>query len=229
MTIDSPSPNHGARPDGARIDLVVLHYTGMATAEAALDRLRDPAARVSAHYLIEEAGAVHRLVAEERRAWHAGKSSWRGAANVNDRSIGIELANPGHGPAYRPFPDAQMAALERLLADVLARRGIDRRRVIGHSDAAPARKADPGELFDWPRLARRGLAWMPEAAPAPAPPDEAAARESLRCCGYGVEPESASFAACLTAFQRRFRPARCDGALDAETMGLVRAAAEGLR
>ncbi len=205
--------------------LIVLHYTGMASARAALRRLCDPAARVSAHYLIEENGRLHRLVDEARRAWHAGVSSWRGASDVNDRSIGIELVNPGHGPDYRPYPEDQMAALENLLADILARRGIDPRRVVAHSDVAPMRKRDPGELFDWPRLARRGLAFAPRAAPSPRAPDRTAARALLGSCGYAVAPDERRFAAGLAAFQRRFRPARCDGRLDAESMGLLHAIA----
>ena len=153
--IDTPSPNYGARPARVSIDLVVLHYTGMPTARSALARLCDPAASVSAHYLIEEAGAIHRLVAEERRAWHAGVASWMGATDINDRAIGIELVNPGHAFGYRSFPDAQMDALEALLATILARHDIPPHRVVGHSDVAPMRKQDPGELFDWQRLARR--------------------------------------------------------------------------
>ena len=153
---DLPSPNHGPRRPGAAIDMLVLHYTGMRTAGAALDRLRDPAAKVSAHYLVDEAGAVFRLVPEERRAWHAGRAFWAGETDVNGRSIGIELANPGHRHGYRPFPEAQMAALEALCRDILSRRAVPAGRVLGHSDVAPGRKPDPGELFDWRRLARAG-------------------------------------------------------------------------
>ena len=225
--IDTPSPNHGARPAGGRIDLVVLHYTGMESARAALDRLCDPAAEVSAHYLIDEDGTVHRMVAEARRAWHAGVASWCGARDINDRSIGIELVNPGHAFGYRPFPEAQMAALLPLLADILARHSIPPRRVVGHSDVAPARKTDPGELFDWPRLARAGLACHPDEQvrlrASAAPPDPASVRALLARCGYATEDPAAA----LTAFQRRFRPARCDGVADAETLALVAAVAEG--
>ena len=159
--IDLPSPNHGERPAGVAVDLVVLHYTGMETAGAALARLCDPAARVSAHYLIDEDGQVFRLVGEERRAWHAGVSCWAGEADVNDRSIGVELANPGHEFGYSPFPEPQLGALEFLLGDILQRRRIHPKRVVGHSDVAPLRKRDPGELFPWRRLAAKGLAYWP--------------------------------------------------------------------
>ena len=145
------SPNHGDRRGGARPDLIVIHYTAMATAAAARDRLCDPAAEVSAHWLIDEAGEATALVPEDRRAWHAGAGAWGGASDVNSRSIGIELANPGD----RPFPEPQMAALESLLAAIRTRWGIPPARVIAHSDMAPGRKTDPGPFFDWARL--RGL------------------------------------------------------------------------
>ena len=160
-TIERPSPNHDSRPPGAAIDMLVLHYTGMIDARAALDRLCDPAAKVSAHYLIDEDGAVHRLVAESRRAWHAGRAVWRGNGDVNGASIGIELVNPGHEFGYRPFPDPQMDALIALARAILARHPIPARNVVGHSDVAPARRADPGELFDWARLAAAGIGLWP--------------------------------------------------------------------
>ena len=227
--IRTPSPNHGARAEPGRVDLVVLHYTGMASAAAALRRLCDPASQVSAHYLIEETGAVHRLVDEDRRAWHAGIASWQGATDINDRSIGIELVNPGHELGYRPFPQALMAALEALLSDILARRAIPPARVLGHSDVAPQRKRDPGELFGWQRLAGRGLAFWPAAPGAPMAPDPRAARALLGRCGYGLDGTEAALAAGLAAFQRRFRPRCCDGHLDAETMGLIAAVADQMR
>ena len=217
--IDRPSPNHGARPGGAVVDLVVLHYTGMATVEAALARLCDPAARVSAHYLIDEDGEVFRLVGEERRAWHAGVSSWAGETDVNTRSIGVELANPGHEFGYRPFPEPQLGALETLLGDILERRRIDPARLVGHSDVAPLRKRDPGELFPWRRLAAKGLAYWPAEPSCVADPDEDRARQALARFGYGYGDES--LAAVLTAFQRRFRPSLCDGVLDGETMAWI--------
>lgn len=205
-----PSPNFDPRPRG--VDMLVLHYTGMPTARDALERLCDPLAKVSAHYLIDEDGTTFALVPEDRRAWHAGVSFWAGATDINDRSVGIELVNPGHDWGYRPFPEAQMAALERLARDVMGRHGIAPARVLGHSDIAPRRKQDPGELFDWPRLARAGIGLWPEAAANDAPLDEATARERLSAFGYEVE----DLAAAVAAFQRHFRPTRIDGTLDAE-------------
>ena len=224
--IDRPSPNHGARPHGVPADLVVLHYTGMPTAEAALARLCDPTALVSAHYLIDEDGAVVRLVEEERRAWHAGVSCWAGEADVNGRSIGIELVNPGHEFGYRAFPEPQLLALESLLGGILKRRRIDPARVVGHSDVAPLRKQDPGELFPWKRLAAHGLAFWPGEPPGAAEPDGDRARAALARFGYGFAEEF--FAAVLTAFQRRFRPSLCDGRLDGETMAWIDAVERGL-
>ena len=148
---EAPSPNWNERK--LPVSMVVLHYTGMQSAEAALAQLCDPAKEVSAHYMIEEDGSVHRLVREDRRAWHAGRSYWRGIRDVNSASVGIELVNPGHEFGYRPFPDAQMEALVPLLADIVQRHDIPRANVVGHSDIAPARKEDPGELFDWDLLA----------------------------------------------------------------------------
>jgi N-acetylmuramoyl-L-alanine amidase len=154
-----PSPNCGERRDGLRPSLVVLHYTAMASAEAALARLCDPGAEVSCHWLIDEDGRLFALVPEELRAWHAGAGTWRGRGDVNSRSIGIELQNDGRSP----FPERQMAALERLLPGIMARWEIAPAGVIAHSDMAPDRKADPGPRFDWRRLARAGLSVWPEA------------------------------------------------------------------
>lgn len=217
MPIDLSSPNHDARPEGMPVDMLVLHYTGMPDGPSALARLTDPAAKVSAHYCIGEDGTVWRLVDETRRAWHAGVSSWRGHRDINARSIGIELVNPGHEWGYRAFPSAQMAALVELCHGILVRHpAIAPRNVVGHSDVAPQRKQDPGELFDWPGLARLGVGLWPEPFDGiEAAPDAARARSLLQTIGYVCE----GFAAALTAFQRHFRPARCDGALDAQTMG----------
>jgi N-acetylmuramoyl-L-alanine amidase len=187
-----PSPNCGERRDGLGPSLVVLHYTAMASTEAALDRLCDPAAEVSCHWLIDETGRVFALVPEEMRAWHAGAGSWGGAGDVNSRSIGIELQNDGRSP----FPARQMAALERLLGGVLDRWGISPQGVIAHSDMAPDRKADPGPRFDWRRLARAGLSVWPD----PAPPGEFAA--DMAAFGY---PEVAEDLL-LAALRLRFRP-----------------------
>ena len=195
-----PSPNCGPRRGGALPDLVVLHFTAMDSARAARDRLCDPAAEVSAHYLIDETGTVEPLVPEELRAWHAGAGAWGQVTDVNSRSIGVELVNTG----AHPFPDPQMRALERLLADLCHRWDIAPERVIGHSDMAPARKADPGPRFDWRRLARQGLSVWPalDAAPeatATLPQDFAA---HARAFGYpDLAPELL-----LAAFRLRFRP-----------------------
>jgi N-acetylmuramoyl-L-alanine amidase len=219
---ERPSPNFDARPGDGRVDVLILHYTGMRTAKEALDRLCDPAAKVSAHYLIDEDGAVTRLVAEEKRAWHAGISSWRGRNDINGASIGIEVVNPGHEFGYRPFPEAQMAALEALVKGILTRHPILARHVIGHSDVAPLRKQDPGELFDWPRLARGGIGFWPNFAARTwaKPPGFREIQSFLSEIGYFC-PQSGALDAITTAtilaFQRHFRPERCDGVLDNET------------
>jgi len=214
------SPNHDARPAGVVVDMLVLHYTDMADAAAALDRLCDPQAKVSAHYLIGSDGTVFGLVDETRRAWHAGESSWRGARDINARSIGIELDNPGHGLGLAAFPAAQMAGLVALAGAVLRRHPIPSRNVVGHSDVAPRRKRDPGELFDWRALAAAGIGQWPAAAP-PVAPDAEAAGRLLAAIGY----EDVDRMATVTAFQRRYRPARIDGRLDAQTMGWIVAVA----
>lgn len=219
-----PSPNWNERPEGAAIDMLVLHYTGMPTAEGALCRLCDPAAAVSAHYLVGEGGEVVALVPEEKRAWHAGVSWWQGRANLNDVSIGVEIVNPGHEWGYRPFPPAQMEAVARLARSILGRWPIPPSRVVAHSDIAPTRKQDPGELFDWAALARAGVGLWPEEA-GEAEPDPALAAACLARIGYPLEPQGVPFAAALTAFQRRFRPAACDGRLDPSTMGRLLAVA----
>jgi N-acetylmuramoyl-L-alanine amidase len=152
--LTNPSPNFNTRSGPP--DMAVLHYTGMRTAEEALARMCDPASQVSAHYMIDEAGRVFRLVAEERRAWHAGKSSWRGQTDLNSASIGIEIVNPGHEFGYRDFPDAQIDAVIGVLDGVRARWDIPDHRILGHSDIAPGRKQDPGERFPWARLAEHG-------------------------------------------------------------------------
>ena len=232
------SPNHARRGDPARIDMLVLHYTGMATAATALDRLCDPAARVSAHYLVEENGAIWRLVSDERRAFHAGRSCWAGENDLNHVSIGIEIVNPGHEWGYRPFPEEQMTAVERLCHDLVLRYPIPPHRIVGHSDVAPDRKSDPGELFDWPRLARSGIGLWPQPAPDLARNrsqgvgfvERAAALADLARIGYCVTAGEEAVA--VTAFQRRFRPERWDGRLDRETarrLAEVRAAYDRAR
>lgn len=221
--VDRPSPNHDARPPGQAVDILLLHYTDMASAEAALERLCDPAAKVSAHYCVDEDGTVLRLVDEARRAWHAGVSSWAGADDINARSIGVELVNPGHSCGYRPFPEAQMAALIALATEVLARHPIPPGRVLGHSDVAPTRKRDPGERFDWRALAAAGIGLWPETTePVPADaPDIAAVQAKLARFGYAVPRHGrldSGTRAVVAAFQRHFRPADVSGEPDGETV-----------
>ena len=213
--VERPSPNHDGR-DGTAIDMLVLHYTGMASAEAALDRLCDPAAKVSAHYVIDEEGMVHALVPEDRRAWHAGVAQWAGAANINSRSIGIELVNPGHEFGYRAFPDEQIAALTTLCHSILVRHPIPSARVLGHSDVAPARKEDPGELFPWARLAKAGIGLWPQ-------PKQASDfhRVPTPLARFGYDPGARPRDKVITAFQRHFRPKKLDGVWDAECAGLL--------
>ena len=213
---ERPSPNHDARPAGQVVDILLLHYTGMESGETALERMCDPEAKVSAHYCIEEDGRIFRLVGEDRRAWHAGVAQWQGARDINARSIGIEIVNPGHEFGYRPFPAAQMAAVTALAQGILARHPIPSARVLGHSDVAPLRKEDPGELFDWPGLAAAGVGLWP--APGPAngnPVAEEGVAAALSAIGYGFANED--LPAVIRAFQRRYRPAAVTGEADAET------------
>ena len=218
--LDHLSPNFNARPAKTRTDMVVLHYTGMRSAEAALQRMSNPTTEVSAHYMIDESGTVFRLVAEENRAWHAGVSYWRGATNINDRSIGIEIVNPGHDIGYREFSGAQMLSLKILLQGIIQRHGIAPVRVVGHSDVSPARKKDPGELFDWKALAAEGLAIWPYTFAAPVPPGDVA--QTLYDIGY--DP-TARISDTIIAFQRRFLPQSVTGDADLETRHLIAAVA----
>ena len=214
--IDRPSPNFNDR--ALPVQIIVLHYTGMATADAAVARLVDPAAGVSAHWLVADDGQVVRMVDESRRAWHAGKSFWRGISDVNSASIGIEIVNPGHEFGYRPFARQQMDSVEALVAAAVQRFGIIPANVVGHSDIAPARKQDPGELFDWDRLARAGLA-MPKPTGGFDPGwTDAGTMMALERYGYDISDAAAAVA----AFQRRFRPATFDGTIDAETRTMLR-------
>ena len=226
------SPNHGAR---RRVpDLLLLHYTGMPSAQGALDWLRDPASQVSAHYFAFEDGRVVQLVPEARRAWHAGVACWADEPDVNSRSIGIEIANPGHDHGYADFPMAQMRAVAALCRNIVRRHAVRPERVLAHSDVAPSRKRDPGEKFDWAWLGSQGVGLFVEPAPIEGDAglredDEGAAVAELqaRLAEYGY-PVAASgrfdraTADAVTAFQRHFRPARVDGVADASTRETLR-------
>ncbi len=249
--IDRPSPNYDARTRA--VDLVILHYTGMQHAEAALRRLTDaaplagkypgpwqdplidpmtPLGRVSAHYVVDEVGNAYRLVAEAHRAWHAGVSCWEGDSETNARSIGIEIVNGGHDFGLPDFPAAQVDAVIALVKDILARYDLGPARVVGHSDVAPGRKLDPGEKFPWKRLAHAGVSIWPEyvAMQASASPDITPVQRQLRAFGYGVDEtgfldDQTCFV--LMSFQRRFRPGRIDGKPDEETLMLLTALTRG--
>ena len=210
------SPNFNGRPVWAPVDMLVIHYTGMQSAKAALQHMCDAKTEVSAHYCIEEDGTVHRLVDEDARAWHAGVAWWRGSTDVNGRSIGIELVNPGHEFGYQRFPGPQMAALESLCHGILSRHAIPPANVVGHSDVAPSRKIDPGELFDWQTLSECGIgAWPKDPRPIEMGQSDAAAL--LSAYGY----PTADLTATIKAFQRHFRPQKIDGVFDAHCAGLL--------
>jgi N-acetylmuramoyl-L-alanine amidase len=216
---DEPSPNADERPGGCAVDCLILHYTGMKTGSDALERLCDPEAKVSAHYLLHEDGRIVRLVDEGKRAWHAGVSHWQGRERLNDCSIGIEIVNPGHEWGYRPFTEAQYQTLERLCPEIMTRWSIPSARVLAHSDIAPDRKEDPGELFNWRRLAKSGIGiWPEDGEGAPRSMDETI--RQLHEIGYGLpEPGDDRSTICrLAAFQRRFRPERVDGEMDRQTL-----------
>jgi len=211
IATDCPSPNFDERM--LPVSMIVLHYTGMPDADGALARLCSPDAKVSAHYLVKEDGGVMALVDEQKRAWHAGKSYWRGITDINSASVGIEIVNPGHEFGYRPFPDEQIAAVIPLVADIKARHGIGRGNVVGHSDIAPARKEDPGELFPWSALAKRRLA-LPSPTRDLIDPywTDAGFLLALERFGYDVGDHLKA----VIAFQRRFRPEQIDGIVDGE-------------
>jgi N-acetylmuramoyl-L-alanine amidase len=226
---DLPSPNQDARPDGVPIDTLILHYTGMQSAQAAIDRLRDPQAHVSSHYVVDEDGTVLRLVPEARRAYHAGVSYWRGNSELNGRSIGIEIVNPGHEWGYRDFPVLQLASVCDLCLEIMSRHAILARNIVAHSDVAPDRKEDPGEKFDWEGLARNGVGLWPQDVPdlgtGGAVRDAARLRDVRRVLGeigYRVVPEGPldpALASVLRAFQRHWRPEAVTGQADAGTLG----------
>lgn len=236
--IDAPSPNYDARTTPP--DLVILHYTGMPTGESALERMRDPAAKVSAHYMVEEDGRIFALVAEARRAWHAGVAFWKGQRDINAVSIGIEIVNPGHEFGYRDFPPAQVEALIALLTDIRSRWSISDDRILGHSDVAPDRKDDPGERFPWARLAAAGHGLWAETPPAPGAslaigddgPGVFALQAGFKRLGYDCAPSGVfdeATAVIVRAFQRHWLQSRFDGVADGATrsrlMALLRLAA----
>jgi N-acetylmuramoyl-L-alanine amidase len=241
--VEHASPNFDIRKSG--IDMLVVHYTGMKTAEESLARLCDGSieSKVSAHYLIEEDGRIHQLVAEEDRAWHAGVAYWAGVRDVNSCSIGIELQNPGWEFDYHLFPEAQMTAFQELARDLIVRHQISPFRVLGHSDVAPHRKADPGELFDWEGCAKAGVGFWPTLMPGGRPeaplflPFEAggasvaSAQEALQYIGYECEAHGrfdARTMMVISAFQRHWRPARVDGVLDSDTVARIQAVADAV-
>ena len=214
--IETPSPNFDTR--ALPITMIVLHYTGMPSAADAVARLTDPAAKVSSHYLIAEDGQVMRLVAEKDRAWHAGKSHWREINDVNSASVGIEIVNPGHEFGYRPFLDAQIDALIPLMSDIQTRYAITRGNIVGHSDIAPARRQDPGELFPWAQLAKHRLA-LPRPTKNLIDPNwtDGGFLLALQRFGYDVTDQLAA----IVAFQRRFRSELIDGTIDGECRAIL--------
>ncbi len=235
-----PSPNHDERKDGRSPDMIVLHYTGMATGEAALTRLCSSDSKVSSHYVVFEDGRIVQCVPEQARAWHAGVSSWAGETDINSCSIGIEIVNPGHEFGYSDFPMRQIAAVIALCRSILTRRGpIASDRILAHSDVAPARKQDPGEKFPWDLLSESGIGHWVRPAPLnldgptlmPGDSGEPVRRlqRVLRGYGYGIE-ETSSYGEAMrlvvTAFQRHFRPARVDGIADPSTLLTLRALLE---
>ncbi len=234
MVIDQDaSPNHDARDPAKPVDVLLLHYTGMASGEGAVRWLCNPASKVSSHYVAFEDGQIVQLVDEGRRAWHAGKSWWAGETDLNTRSVGIEIVNPGHEWGYRPFPDVQIDAVIDLCLGILGRHPIPPERVLAHSDVAPLRKEDPGELFPWQRLHEAGVGlWVPPAPIAPGPflhagdhgPGVGALKQRFRHFGYGIGEDSqfdAGTEAVVVAFQRHFRPERVDGVADLSTVATL--------
>lgn len=229
------SPNHGDRR-GRAIDCLVLHYTGMPTAEGAVAQLCNPKAEVSSHYVVFEDGRIAQLVPEARRAWHAGRGSWFAETDLNSASIGIEIVNPGHDGGLPPFPEAQIDAVIALCRDIVARHAIPPERILAHSDIAPGRKVDPGERFPWARLAAEGVGlWR---GPAPDGPGlilgfgaageaVSALQRNLAALGYGLEQTGlydARTKIVVEAFQRRWRPQRVDGVADPGTRATIVAA-----
>ena len=235
-----PSPNFGPRAGGAAIDILLLHYTDMKSAGAAIDLLCDPSSGVSCHYVVAEDGTITQLVQETDRAWHAGVSSWHGEGDINSRSVGIEIANLGHDHGYPDFPDVQIDSVIALACDICARHGIRPERILAHSDVAPARKRDPGEKFPWGRLASAGVGHYVEPEPirggrffsvAESGAPIEALQAMLALYGYPLQisgtydPETEL---AVTAFQRHFRPERVDGIADSSTIATLHRLARAL-
>lgn len=231
--ISRPSPNFDSRGNQP-IDMLVLHYTDMDSTEAAVERLCDPQAKVSAHYVVGEKGEIYQLVNETDRAWHAGESHWRGSAAINARSIGIEIANRGHSNDYPDFPDGQIASVIALSRDIIERYNIPERNVVGHSDIAFLRKVDPGEKFPWAKLAKAGVGVFPNYKPLSGPElhrDDTGnqvirLQTSLSNWGYGLKLDGLfgeKTECCVMAFQRHYRPEKIDGVWDNECAGILAA------
>lgn len=232
----APSPNIGERRGGGRIDFLILHYTGLESARRSIDVLCDPRNEVSCHYLVDDDGTITQMVSEADRAWHAGLSSWHAVEDINSHSIGIEIQNPGHVTGYPAFPDTQMQAIEDLSRDIISRYGIRPENILAHSDIAPQRKIDPGEKFDWGRIAAAGIGhWVPP-KPVAGPPEReritddrpsrevAVMQELLTYYGYRVSRDGLldkPTQKVIKAFQRHFRPERVDGLPDASTIGTL--------
>lgn len=220
-----PSPNIEPRRDGKCPNILLLHYTGLPTLERSVEVLSRPDCKVSCHYVVSEDGHIIQMVSEAMRAWHAGVASWEGETDINSLSIGIEIQNPGHEAGYPDFPESQMRAVEALARDIVGRHAIPRHRVLGHSDVAPDRKCDPGEKFDWARLARSGVGLWVEPAPMGDGDEcgsDAAADAQRMLSEYGyLVPATGVFdretVCAIRAFQRHFRQERCDGRFDVST------------
>ena len=237
-----PAANFEPRRGGRQPDILLLHYTGVASAAKAIDWLSHPDSRVSCHYVIDEGGSITQMVSEEARAWHAGEACWDGESDINSASIGIEIHNPGHELGYPDFPEAQLAAVAALARDILSRHSIRPERVLAHSDVAPRRKIDPGEKFPWGWLAAAGVGHWVEPAPlvaaepgigvGAAGPQFADLQARLRDYGYAIEPTGVvdgSTEFVVKAFQRHFRPARVDGRIDPSTIATLERLCAALR
>jgi N-acetylmuramoyl-L-alanine amidase len=209
------SPNHNARP-AVPVSMIVLHYTGMTSGAAALEWLCHPESRVSAHYMVEEDGQIFQLVEEDRRAWHAGVAYWAGETNINDISIGIEVVNTGHEHGYHPFPQAQMESVRDLAADIMRRHEIPAHRVVAHSDVAPLRKQDPGELFPWEWLAEAGVGVWSDANHSPTAFHRDTVTQQLHQFGYMLPNNDDETRLVIEAFQRHYRPTSLTGKWDSE-------------